>query len=188
MNYRKKQRIFARQIMSEYERVFNFVYARVDHDRELARDITQDTMEIIWYRLEQLENRESPRAWVMQIAMNEIRKYFRAQNTQKRGAFQEESYGLHEFEALQNPEQAEADVLELVLQKEERDLLMKALEQVKEPYQIILDLRLIQDLKFAEIAEVVQLDEAITRVYFQRGVKMLKREYEALVKGGDGHG
>lgn len=187
MNHKKRQRIFERKIMVEYERVFNFIYSRVDHDLELARDITQDTMERIWDRLDQLENKESPRGWIMQIAVNEIRKYFRAQNARKRGAFQEESYELHEFEELNNPEAAEADVLDLIVAQEERSLLIKALEQVKEPYQVILDLRLIQDLKFSRIAEIMQMDEAITRVYFQRGVKMLKKEYEKLAEGGAAH-
>ena len=180
MNLRRKEHIFNQKIEPEYTRVYHFIYSRLDGDRQLAEDITQDTMEMDWNKLEQLKKGDSCRAWLMKIAMNEIRKYFRAQMTQKRGAFQEESYDLHQFEEIDNPEQVEADVLDQILAQEGLEILMQALDRVHEKYRLLLELRLIQDLKFAQIAEIVREDEAKVRVYYGRGLKILGKEYQLL--------
>lgn len=180
MNLKKKEHIFDKKIEPEYTRVFNFLYSRLDGNRELAEDITQDTMEMAWYKLDQLKKIQSSRAWLMQIAVNEMRKYFRAQNTQKRGAFQEESYDLYEAADFEDPDKAEADVLDMIIAKEDGECLIRALERVPEKYRILLDLRLIHDLKFAEIAQIVEEDEAKVRVYYGRGAKLLGKEYRLL--------
>ncbi len=184
MSQKKKQRIFAKAIEPEYDRVFNFIYSRLNHGPELAQDVTQDVMELAWKQLDQLRNMDSARAWLMQITMNEIRKHYRAQGTIKRGAFQEVSYDAAEFADLQQLDKVEADVLDVIIQKEQGQLLMAALNRVREPYQTILDLRLIQELKFAEIAEIVEVSEATARVYYGRGLKMLRKEYETLTSEG----
>ena len=57
---------------------------------------------------------------------------------------------------------------------------MQALERVHEKYRLLLELRLIQDLKFAQIAEIVREDEAKVRVYYGRGLKILGKEYQLL--------
>ncbi len=180
MNHRKKQRIFKKAIEPEYKRVYYFIYAHLGRDRELAADLTQDTMEAAWYKLEQLENIDAASAWLMQIAMNEMRKYFRAQNTRKRGYFSEESYEPQELERLEEPEQAEADVLDKIIAMEDGERLMAAMNQIPKTYLILLNLRLIQDLRFSQIAEIMEMEEAKARVYYSRGVKMLGKAYRRL--------
>ena len=182
MNRKRKERIFNEKIEPEYKRVFNFIYSRLERNRELSEDVTQETMEIAWNKLDQLQNIDSSRSWLMQIAMNEIRKYYRAQSTRKRGDYHEESYDLHEFEGLENLNNIEKDVLDTIIANEEQALLMDALNRVKENYRVLFDLRFIQDLKFAQIANIVQIDESIARVYYGRGIKMLDKEYR-LLKG-----
>ena len=180
MNNKQKQKMFNKKIEPEYTRTFNFVYSRVYHDKELAQDLTQATMELAWYKLEQLRDMKSARSWVLQIAMNEIRRYFRAQNTMKRGKYQEVSYEVYSLETLDDLELAEGDALDAIIEREDTKLFMKALSNVKEKYRILLDLRLIQDLKFAEIAEVLGLKEVTARVYYKRGLELLRKEYNVL--------
>lgn len=86
MDYNKNKKIFTKNIEPEYKRIFAFIYSRLDKNKELAQDITQNTMEIAWLKIDQIKNVESTRAWLMQIAMNEIRKYFRMQSS-KKGAY-----------------------------------------------------------------------------------------------------
>lgn len=181
MNRKKKTYLFNTKIAPEYKYIYIFIYSRLDRDKELANDITQDTMEMAWHKIDQLQNVESPRAWLIQIAVNEIRKYFRARKAQKRSLFQEQSYELHEFENLETPEQVEADVLDTIIALEDRKLLMHALEQVPEHYRILLELRLIQDLKFSQIADIMQMDVGKIRVYYGRGVKLLSKVYHHMI-------
>lgn len=98
MNRKRKIQLFENKIEPEYKRVFCFIYSRVDKDKELAKDITQSAMENAWLKIEQLRNEGSTRAWLMQIAMNEVKKFFRIQNAQKRSLFEEESYEFYHSE------------------------------------------------------------------------------------------
>ena len=175
--------MFESRIEPEYKRVFCFIYSRVNKDKELAKDITQSAMESAWLRIEQLRNEESARAWLMQIAMNEVRKYFRIQNAQKRSLFEEESYEAYRSEASKTVEQVEEDVLNQIITQEKKGLLMEALDNVSGKYQTLIDLRLIQDLSFDEIAEIVQMDPAKVRVYYKRGLTLLYKEYLQLSQG-----
>lgn len=152
MNRKRKIQLFENKIEPEYKRVFCFIYSRVDKDKELAKDITQSAMENAWLKIEQLRNEGSTRAWLMQIAMNEVKKFFRIQNAQKRSLFEEESYEFYHSEIQKTIEQVEEDVLDQIIIKEKEGLLMEALNNVPGKYQTLIDLRLIQDLKFNEIA------------------------------------
>lgn len=130
MNRKRKIQLFENKIETEYKRVFCFIYSRVDKDKELAKDITQSAMENAQLKIEQLRNEGSTRAWLMQIAMNEVKKYFRIQNAQKRSLFEEESYEFYHSETSKTIEQVEKDVLDQIIIKEKEGLLMEALNNV----------------------------------------------------------
>ena len=183
MNKKRKIQLFENRIEPEYKRVFCFIYSQVHKDKELAKDITQNTMENAWLKIEQVRNGESTRAWLMQIAMNEVKKYFRKQNAQKRSLFEEESYENYHDEISKTIEQAEEEVLDQIIIKEKEGLLMEALNNIPGRYQTIIDLRLIQDLKFNEIAEIMLMEQAQVRVYYKRGLNLLYKEYLQLTDG-----
>lgn len=183
MNGKRRIQLFESKIEPEYKRVFCFVYSRVYKDKELAQDITQSTMENAWLKIEQVRNEESIRAWLMKIAVNEVKKYFRIQNAQKRSLFEEESYEFYHSEISKTAEQVEDDVLNQIIIKEKENLLIEALNNVSSRYQVIIDLRLVQDLKFNEIAEIMRMDPAQVRVYYKRGVMLLYKEYLQLSNG-----
>lgn len=183
MNRKRRIQLFENKIEPEYKRVFCFIYSRVDKDKELANDITQNVMENAWLKIEQVRNEASIRAWLMQIAVNEVKKYFRMQSAQKRSLFDEESYELNQSEASKTIEQVEEDVLDQIIIKEKEVLLMEALNNIPGKYQMLIDLRLLQDLKFNEIAEIMEMDPAQARVYYKRGLVLLYKEYSQLLKG-----
>lgn len=60
---------------------------------------------------------------------------------------------------------------------------MEALNNIPGRYQTIIDLRLIQDLKFNEIAEIMLMEQAQVRVYYKRGLNLLYKEYLQLTDG-----
>ena len=182
MNYRTKQRIFEKKIAPEYEHIYYFICSRVQGDTHLARDITQDVMESIWDKLGQLQNEAALKSWILKIILNEIRKYFRGLQAQKRSLFFEESMDRPE-EEFEVPDESQPDILDLIIAKEEREVLMKAISRIPDPYRTILELRLIYDYPFHEIAESLPLKEGTTRVYFCRAVEMLAEEYHKLTKG-----
>ncbi len=183
MKRKKRIQLFENRIEPEYKRVFCFIYSQVHKNKELAKDLTQNTMENAWMKIDQVRNENSIRAWLMQIAVNEVKKHFRRQNTQKRGLFEEESYEFNYNEISKTIEQVEEDVLDQIIIKEKEGLLMEALNNVPGKYQTIIDLRLIQDLKFKEIAEIMLMEPAQVRVYYKRGLNLLYKEYLQLTNG-----
>lgn len=78
MSQKKKQRVFAKFIEPEYDRVFHLIDSSLDHDCELAQAMAQDVMELAWKQLGQLPKTDSAWPWLTQITQNEMRKYHRA--------------------------------------------------------------------------------------------------------------
>lgn len=169
------------EIAPEYQQIYYFICSRVSGDRELAGDITQDTMEAIWDKLDQLQNVDSIRSWIFSIAINEIRKYFRSQIAQKRNLFSEEAVDDPE-QGFDIPDESQPDVLDMIIAREEQDLLMDCISQIPDPYRSILELRFIYDLSFREIGESLALSEDVARVYCGRAVKRLEKEYRKLAE------
>lgn len=184
MNYKKRQRIFDAKIAPEYEQVYYFICSQVNGDRELAKDITQDAMELMWHKLDQLQNVDSIRSWIFSIAKNETRKYFRSQLAQKRSLFSEQSMDDPE-QAWDISDESQPDILDVIIAREEQDMLMKCLSQIADPYRSILELRYIQSLSYPEIGEILELSEATARVYCQRAIKKLEKEYCKLAGQGE---
>lgn len=177
----KKRKLFEEVIEPYYQNVYNFIVSKTN-DSELAQDLTQNTFEKAWFKLEQLKEKEAALKWIFSIAQNEIRIYFRAQGTQKRSLFEEESF--EEFEG--DVASLEHDVLDVIIARESKEDAMEAFRGVKEEYRDVLWLRIMEEMSYAEIAEVLVMKEATARTKYRRGLIYLKAAYEK-VTGGENH-
>ena len=77
----------------------------------------------------------------------------------------------------------EADVLEILLDKERSHLILKALNRINPKYKPVLQLWALGDLTQKEIAEVLDINYNTARIYVVRGLKALKEEYFKLERG-----
>ena len=77
----------------------------------------------------------------------------------------------------------EADVLEILLDKERSHLILKALNRINPKYKPVLQLWALGDLTQKEIAEVLDINYNSARIYVVRGLKALKEEYFKLERG-----
>ena len=77
----------------------------------------------------------------------------------------------------------EADVLEILLDKERSHLILKALNRINPKYKPVLQLWALGDLTQKEIAEVLDINYNTARIYVVRGLTALKEEYFKLERG-----
>ncbi|MEM9803021.1 MAG: sigma-70 family RNA polymerase sigma factor [Planctomycetota bacterium] len=59
--------------------VFDFVLYRVGHRRDVAEDVTQETLLVAFDRIDSYDGRSSLRTWLLGIAKNKVRESNRAQ-------------------------------------------------------------------------------------------------------------
>lgn len=180
MRERKKRELFEERIEPCYNKVYYFLLGKTE-DHELAQDLTQNAFEKAWHKLDQLQNSQSALSWILSIAKNEMNLYFRAQNAEKRALFVETSY--EDMDVDVELGDLENDVLDTILLNESKEDAIKALYQVKEEYFEVLRLRMIEDLSYKEIAEVLNMKEATARTRYRRGLDCLKEEYVKVTGG-----
>ncbi len=174
----KKRELFEKAIEPCYENVYRFIRSQTK-DQELAQDLTQNTFEKAWLNLEQLEDKTAALSWLFSIAVSEKNLYFRAQNRDKRSLFKETPYDGSELEIVD----LESNVLDAILLNESRMEAIKALYQVEEKFREVLWLRIIEDMKYEEIAEILDMKEGSIRTRYRRGLICLKEEYAKVIGG-----
>lgn len=102
------------QIIRPYQQALaNYIRYRIS-DAEDAEDVFQETLVAAWLGLRRVRDPGSIRAWLMQVARNRCRDYFRAQGRQDVPAGEREledfanRFGLHQYRHAQTV----ADVVE----------------------------------------------------------------------------
>lgn len=129
-------------------------------DRDLAQDIAQDTFVTVWQQLSSFRNESNIGTWIYRIATNNC---LRQLEKQKRSTHQELSHHL--------PEEKQQD-LEPQIQ-----LLYQFIAELPEIDRIIISLEL-EDVKQAEIAQIVGLSESNIRVKIHRIKERLNKRFK----------
>lgn len=180
MHKKNDREFFEENILIHCDRIFKYALS-VTKEVTAAEDIMQQTLEKAWTRLSQLRDRKKAKAWVFQIARNEIRLHFREEKKQWSGeaAFQELLREASEQEM--NPE-----ILHLEEQqsREEKIQLAQAIERLPEKYREILMLWSQGNLSEKEISEVLGMNYSTVRVTIHRGLECLRKLYFMMEGGG----
>lgn len=129
-------------------------------DHDLAQDIAQDTFVIVWQQLPAFRNESGIGTWMYRIATNNC---LRQLEKQKRSTHQELPQHL--------PEEKQQD-LEPQIQ-----LLYQFIAELPEIDRIIISLEL-EDVKQAEIAQIVGLSESNIRVKVHRIKERLHKRFK----------
>jgi RNA polymerase sigma-70 factor (ECF subfamily) len=162
-----------RKLAEEYgDRVYTFALYSLRRPEE-AEDVTQEVLVKLWQYRENIDpKRMTP--WVMRVTKNAVLDVMRRRRT--RSAVIADGV---ELEVAANYVAAVPNTETVVEQREFRDALESALATLEEPYRSIVVMREIQDMKYAEIVEVIDLPLNTVKVYLHRGRKMLR----AALKG-----
>ena len=174
MKRHRDEEFFKKNIAALYGDVYRFARAMTD-DALSAQDITQNTMETAWRNLHKLRSRRQIRSWVFHIAKEETDKCLSG----KRRA----DLSFEEVEAELNPElliEESADILKTLLEREQSDQIIAALNLLSPRYQSVVKLWAMGSLSQREIAKVMGMNRSTTRICLRRGLKAFRKEYASL--------
>lgn len=148
-------------------KIYNF-FLHFLRDRDMSEDLTQNVfVRVLKYRTS-YKSEQSFKAWIYQIARNIKTDHYR-KNRQ-----------LHDkYTDLSNVEMPSDSVLENLEQTEQNEALQRALKRMPEDQRELLIMCKFQKMKYAEIAEVVESNEAAIKVRVHRAIKQLRKYYFA---------
>lgn len=154
------------EIYKQYSKtVYKYVFCLTDGNHDLTEEITQETFVIAVEKINEFQGNCKISVWLCQIA-----KFLWYKELKKKKKFQ----GIEEIETLKNfPEIEDA-----LIEKEERLQLFKSIQNLDEKTKDVMYLRLMGNLSFNEIAEVLGKTSNWARVTYYRGKEKIKEENE----------
>ncbi|MFD2168596.1 RNA polymerase sigma factor [Tumebacillus lipolyticus] len=147
-------------IIRYHKPLFGYLY-RLTLDEKVAEDLVQETFVAIYQQGQQGIVPQRFKPWLYKIATNACKDYW------KKASFRKES--------LQAPPREQtSQVANLIERQVERQWMIDALNQLPIMYRTVLYLRFYQDLKYSEIASVVDLPINTIKTQVGRGLKKLE--------------
>jgi len=152
---------------------YNLAY-RVVGDSDVAKDMAQESFIAAYQGLYEFKLGSRFSTWLYTIIMNKCRDYLRAKKTDM------SVNDLLELRPDHGPSPEEHAV-----SSQAKDILQEALDAIPLEYREVLVLKHIQELEYAEIAEMLNASIGALKVRAHRGREMLR---EKLEKAGVTHG
>ncbi|PWB25872.1 RNA polymerase sigma factor [Flavobacterium sp. HTF] len=142
-----------------WEKIFRLCMGFVN-DYDAAQDLAQETFIIVWQKLDTFRNESGIGTWIFRIASNNCLRQI-----EKDKRFPKSELPLHIAE--EKPVSLEPKI----------QLLYKCIAELPETERIIISLEL-EDIKQTEIAKIVGLSEANTRVKIYRIKEKLTQKFK----------
>ncbi len=134
--------------------------------REIAREITQETFMKTWEHIAEGNDLDNVRAFLYRVATNLCINYYRKKKSTSLDELQEKGFDPgFEDKALAH------DVIE-------EENVIKVLQHIKEPYRTAVTLRYIEGLSPVEIADITGENANTVSAHISRGLKQLRTEID----------
>jgi RNA polymerase sigma-70 factor, ECF subfamily len=148
--------------------IFEYISYRVG-SRNIAEDLTSDVFLRMVRGLAQYKDHGLPfRAWLFRIAANLIIDHYR---THKKGP---------DAPLLDNQPTTDTDPLDRVAKHEDQLRMRLAMKSLSEDYQNLLVLRFVENLPYAEIAQILNKSAEALRSMQYRALKALAEQFESF--------
>jgi RNA polymerase sigma-70 factor (ECF subfamily) len=168
-----------RLVFCKYQRRVQRFFEQRGISPDEARDLTQDTFLRVFRNEARLDNRAQLEAWLFEIARNVRANALRSKATLKRAATVislDEPHSEGDPEGVANPVFAagEQDALTGAITREQLGILQRALAELPEQMRHCVRLRLKDDLKYKEIAEVMRISIETVKSHLHQAKKRLR--------------
>ncbi len=152
------------------KRIFNFL-ARMTMDRDLAEDLTQNVfLRIIKYRNSYREGNKF-QSWIYQVARNVFSDHYQAHKNR-----------FSDFVDVDKISDRMADREESEEQDEKERILQRSLAKLSEEQRELLVLTRFQQMKYEEVAAIMDTTVANIKVKVHRAILKLREYYFELEK------
>jgi RNA polymerase sigma-70 factor, ECF subfamily len=174
-----------RLVFHEYSRRVQRFFERKGASPDEAQDLTQETFLRVFRSEVRLDDRAELEAWLFEIARNVWANRLRARAALKRAATVvslEEPESAEKARAVADPASAagEQDALASVITREQLGTLRRALAELPDQMRQCVYLRVLADLKYREIAEVMKISIETVKSHLHQAKKRLRPMLEPL--------
>ncbi len=173
MREKAKKRRIIEEIVVPFSPRLNRMIAKYNIPEEDAKILTQETIEKIYYNLDSLRKMESIENWMLKIAANTAKSYLRKIRSERKRVITE-GFDLEEVPSNGS------DGLEEMLKEEKKELIREAFDILTPDYKTILWLRYVEEKRFSEIEDILELNGSTVRMRAKRGKEKLASEYLKL--------
>jgi len=157
---------FENQVHEYQDQVYGFACSML-RDEVIAQDVTQDVFITLWEHRDEVDyDRALP--WLMRVTRNACIDQLRRRQTRQR-TMTVDTEGLSRAESQRPLPDTSTEVSDF------EDHLDAALDKIDEPYRSVVVLREIQELKYQEIADALDMPLNTVKVYIHRGRKKLRK-------------
>lgn len=158
-----------------YPRIYNFAYKYMG-SRELADEVAQRTFIKVYQKINVLNNTNSFKSWLYQIALN----YCKEEQRKIKNKWTISIFGKKdnkEFQGFNEKDNSRSsNPEETLFQNELSDLIQKALSEINEVQRLVVIMKEYEGLKFKEIAEALNISENTAKSRLYQGLKALKKK------------
>ena len=154
------------KIYQEHARtVYKYIFC-LTGNKELSEEIVQETFEVAIKNINKFKGECKISTWLCQIA-----KYIWYKNLKREKKVENIS-----FESIENMVVSGFALEEVILEKQEKIEIFKKIQKLDEQTRNVMYLRILGNLDYKEIAEVMDKTPTWARVVFFRGKQKLKEE------------
>ena len=167
-----------------HPRVYRF-FLRKGNPPEDARDLTQETFFSVYKGLKELRDEAQFESWLFSIALNVWRTHLETKKARKRaGAVipldQELTNEAGELSPLSSRiADTRPDPLEMTLENEKLEKLREAMQQLPDQMRRCAQLRVINDLSYQEIADLMGISINTVKAHLHQAQKVLRERLSA---------
>lgn len=148
-----------------WDDIYNYVFFKIK-DEEDAEDIAIETFTKVFAKLKLYNADFDFKTWVISIAHNTMIDHIR-KSPKHNISLDDDNYFIEIPEDLPGPEES-------LIQQQDNDGLIQLLQNLKPEYRRILELRVLEDKTYKEIAEELDLSMANVKVRLLRARQLLK--------------
>ena len=150
------------------QKLYINIYSALAGNKEVSEEIVQETFEVAIKNIDKFKGESKISTWLCQIA-----KYIWYKNLKKEKKVQNVS-----FEELENVIISNTILEEQILEKQEKIEFFKKIQKLDEQTKNVMYLRMLGNLYYKDIGEIMGRTPTWARVTFFRGKQKLKEEKE----------
>lgn len=171
-------------IIKYQDRVYNTIL-KICQNRDDAAELTQDTFVKVLEKINMFRRQSSFYTWLFRVAVNLTLNYCKRQFKLSPVSLDAESQGRFEKDKerlvalLANPDGADPAVI--AQQKELTQIIVKLIGQLNQEYRVVVVLRDIEQMSYAQIAEILQIEIGTVKSRLSRARAMLRELLETVL-------
>jgi RNA polymerase sigma-70 factor (ECF subfamily) len=166
-------------VESHRDRVYRFCFYYLGRGED-AEDVTQEVFIRLWSNLGNVSPAKIP-AWINRVTRNACIDVVRRKISYRKVVADHDDPELLLASAPDTQNDSSARIEAADLQRE----LLRAIQNLAEPYRSVLLLREVEDLPYNEIAEALEMPLNTVKVYVHRGRRALREQLKEKVVHGD---